>query len=907
MSNAPLLRQELIAAGFGGEPDFAKLGTRAEKLREYLGPTDYGSRLQESTDLAKLQAALALARRGFAAMGAQPQRGESPIGTLGRTLASPLAGDLGKVASTLYQQRLAAKTAEEAEDRAVKLAAYTQAASRKKGLDAAVLSLLEKQEKGKSSLEKGVSFNYDGQNITGNVSVWRTPKGDKQIIRTVGEHTYTDPKTNKKKIIPAGTYLTGFSKTPVKERIQKGPFEAPKWVLIKDAGGKWKHAGPGGASVQVRQERGGKGELLAPLDTVTLKRRPLKKGEALFSTLPNYLKGTDTTGQVPTASLGATDYNLVYTAGVNKGKPYQVEGRTPIFGTATKGSPTIPIGSFVERGGKGKPFSLQDLANKNLEAKKIETGAPAKPTGLNDPDFKASFSGMLFDLGRLQRTLGIGKTALKIVPANLMVNSDLKPGDKFPFIRVDGIALTKAEQESLGRSLPESYKSYYDRIKVGDVSRADIGAEWAQAQLTKSYRDLGLKPSPPGTQQSREAITDAPAITERYKNAAHGFRTNPVAQETIRNLPFPVDKRNMNSGTGRLVFYDWYGVDFGETTTAPAPNVENRPQKIAGMNRRAIEDRVIAETLSNSVSPLGSTLSPSTANTRPKQMAAVGKAIDDARKKLDDAVQSERGSEVGEAFGRSLNAVALLDRVDAMAHHSGALGIIRGPVEQIGQSKLGISFFDWLKDDKGKEATRLLIAELPVLEQFIARELLKGSGEQRISTPDLKGAQRTLTKMNENQDYSADKLRSLRRYLVNSIKHTASYIGSFHLPDETQKEAARLGVDLKSIKGVNLVYSPYLADSNYAVTKQPVPRYSRAHQDQLRNEGIFTYVAEGMFGQDPQFRLIITDSSGNPIRQSDGSYQTGLYNAREIKKQQHKDMVDFNRNFLMKTYRLDRN
>ena len=62
-----------------------------------------------------------------------------------------------------------------------------------------------------------------------------------------------------------------------------------------------------------------------------------------------------------------------------------------------------------------------------------------------------------------------------------------------------------------------------------------------------------------------------------------------------------------------------------------------------------------------------------------------------------------------------------------------------------------------------------------------------------------------------------------------------------------------------------------------------------------------------MFGQDPQFRLIITDSSGNPIRQSDGSYQTGLYNAREIKKQQHKDMVDFNRNFLMKTYRLDRN
>lgn len=811
---------------------------RKQEYEDFLGKTDYSGKLKESEDLAKLQLGLALAQRGFAAMGAQPRRGESAIGVLGRTLAAPLAGDLSTVAGRLMQQRQAVKLAEQQEERQLKLSALTAAASEGKDRRALAIKLME--EAGEDSLDSKVRY----------------------LIRPKSEGD-------------------GYEFVP-----QKGPNKKM-------------------GRTQLRLQKG-TGE---PYNIQSQLFQRVLPGQVVVSAdeFKKYGLSSEGTGTGKTASLGAVDYKLFWTSGPNKGKPYTVNGRTPVYATATKGEKSIPIGSFVEKGGKGRPFSLEDLKNKNLEARRVvKPTAATTPRGVKDPKFISSFGGMLFDLGRLQRTLGIGKTALKIVPGNLMVNPDLKPGDKFPFIRVDGLPLTELEQKSLKTQLAQSYLSYYDRIKAG-ATRADIGAEWAQAQLTKSYEDLGLKRSPAGTQQPREAVTDAATITERYKNAAQGFRTNPVAQETIRKLPFGVDRRNMNAGVGRLVFYDWFGVDFGETTTAPAPNAANRPQKIAGMNRQAIEDRVIAEHLSNSVSPLGNTLSPSTANTRPKQMAAVGKPFDEAKKKLTDAAQSGRGRQVGEAFGKTLNAVALLDRVDALAHHSGALGIIRGPLEQIGQSKLGISFSDWYKTDKGKEATKLLIAELPVLKEFIARELLKGAGEQRISRPDLEGAQRTLTTMSENEVYSADKLRSLRRYLVNSIKHTASYIGSFHLPDETQKEAARLGLDLKSIKGVNLVYSPYLADSNYAVTKQPVPRYSRAYQDQLRNEGIFTYVAEGLDGQDSQFRLIITDADGNPRQNTDGSYQTGLYNATEIKKQEHKDMVDFNRNFLMQTYRLDRN
>jgi hypothetical protein len=61
-----------------------------------LEPADYAGQLKESEDLAKLQLGLALAQRGFAAMGAQPQRGESPIGTLGRTLVNSCRSHYGK-------------------------------------------------------------------------------------------------------------------------------------------------------------------------------------------------------------------------------------------------------------------------------------------------------------------------------------------------------------------------------------------------------------------------------------------------------------------------------------------------------------------------------------------------------------------------------------------------------------------------------------------------------------------------------------------------------------------------------------------------------------------------------------------------------------------------------------------
>jgi len=90
-----------------------------------LEPYDYASQLEEAQGMGKLQLALALAQRGFAAAGATPVRGETPVSTLSRELLSPLAGDAGAVATQMMQQRQAAKLAERADKARLSQAALT--------------------------------------------------------------------------------------------------------------------------------------------------------------------------------------------------------------------------------------------------------------------------------------------------------------------------------------------------------------------------------------------------------------------------------------------------------------------------------------------------------------------------------------------------------------------------------------------------------------------------------------------------------------------------------------------------------------------------------------------------------------------------------------------------------------
>lgn len=142
----PFTRTQGIAALLKNQGVFAPTAlTQADILKQRqlvsglpgLEPADYSKQLEETQNQGKLQLALALAQRGFAAAGATPQRGESSISTLSRELLSPLAGDAGAVASQMMQQRSALKAAEKADKARLSQAALTMTQQRLGKEDAA--------------------------------------------------------------------------------------------------------------------------------------------------------------------------------------------------------------------------------------------------------------------------------------------------------------------------------------------------------------------------------------------------------------------------------------------------------------------------------------------------------------------------------------------------------------------------------------------------------------------------------------------------------------------------------------------------------------------------------------------------------------------------------------------------
>jgi len=165
-----------------------------------LGPVDYDKQLQESQDLGKLQIALSLMQRGFAAAGATPVRGESTASTLSRELFAPIAGDITPIASGLLKQRRAVEAAKRADEARLSQAALTMGQQRLGQEDAA----RDKQfSLARSLVQRDYSPTKDLQ---------RKVNGD--WVDFVG-FNYTDKVTN----LPA---IAGVNKEGVLEKI---PFE----------------------------------------------------------------------------------------------------------------------------------------------------------------------------------------------------------------------------------------------------------------------------------------------------------------------------------------------------------------------------------------------------------------------------------------------------------------------------------------------------------------------------------------------------------------------------------------------------------------------------------------------------------------------------------------------------------
>lgn len=582
----------------------------------------------------------------------------------------------------------------------------------------------------------------------------------------------------------------------------------------------------------------------------------------------------------------------------------------------------------------GKPISVGTGIGQYSFYEK-PTGTAATPKGVEDPKFKDSFRGMLGQMGNVQELQGLGKTAIRFDAAKFTANPELESGANFPFERVTGVdqasgsvvtaPLTEEQQKTYADNLRAGYLNIFDAIKTGEEP-ANLNNTFIARELSKSFGALGLPDAaqlPAGVVRGKEQITSPTAITSAYKNAVPGFSTD--VQGTLDGLPLPRSNENLRSGTGRLVLFNELGVPFGQDTVSPPPipadsdavAVGQRAASIRALDAGGIQDRILAEKASKGTS-MGSKLRTSTADSRAKQLTIVSEALEKEKEKLTKAMSSSDAAENVEILDKTLEMLAQLQKIDFDMKQSGVPGFITGNLEAGLRKFLGLSIRGYFTGPEGEQAANSFIASMPIVQELFARDILREVGEQRYTKADLEGAQRVLISINNSDDFNADRLRKLTGYLKNIVKSGLNAAGTMDIPPATLEKAAMLGIDLKSITPKNNYYSPYFKQGKYAVTNQPIPEYSQQYMNGLRDNGIFGYAAVRgttgpRAGKVTAYKLIQIDQGGNPIPKDQNDLKKGfqtvvvpVQDGVDWKTTIPKKLLDYNRNFLLKTYQLDR-
>jgi len=841
-----LLRQAGKGGGLAGlmQPDMSAVRTREAELKKYLGQTNYAKQLEEAQNLGKLQLGLALAQRGFAAAGATPQRGESTVSTLSRELLSPLAGDAGAVATQMMKQRQASDAAKAAEDRQIKAMALQQITSE----DAAFRDLA----------------------------------------------------------------------TKLAPEASSGLLETPYYVIQKDESGKWDYVpqADGKGQMQVRQQK----NTGAPYNVQTLKLQPLLSDQTL-------VKASDL-GKYGLGKPAGKDTIKVSDAGMAR-EILAIKDGVKEYGPLVETKIVFKNGTASQvRGDNNKDITIgSELGNYEMFQK--PTGPATTPKGTKDPEFLDSFRGMVAQMGDQQEKQGLGKTSVRFDAKKFAANPDLTPGENFPFSKVVGVNqdtgeiitkdLSESEQQVYANNLRASYLNVFDSIKTGQQP-ADINNTFIARELSKSLGALGLSKEdqlPAGVVMGREQITDPAAITAAYKNAVSGFATD--VQGTLNNLPFPREDKDLRTGTGKAVLFSELGVDFGPLTVSPAPlpidsdaaTIETRATKVRNLDSSSIQNRILAEKISKETG-INSKLRTKTADSRGKQLTVVNDALNAEREKLTKAISTPGAAASAEVLDKSLEMLAQLQKLDYAMKQSGVTGFVTGPLEANLKKFLGLNVGGYFRTPEGQQAANRFIATIPIVEQLFARDILKETGEQRYTDRDLKGAQNVLVKLNESDDFNKDKLNQLTGYLKNLVKSGLTNAGTFDISSATLEKAAMLGIDLKSITPKNNFYSPYFNQGKYAVTKQPIPQFSRQYMKSLRDDGIFGYAAvRNTTGGAVSYKLIKVDDKGLPVPKDPKNLKAGFKTVTYVGDAGWKNLVpkkelDFNRNYLLKTYSLDR-
>jgi hypothetical protein len=535
------------------------------------------------------------------------------------------------------------------------------------------------------------------------------------------------------------------------------------------------------------------------------------------------------------------------------------------------------------------------------------SGKTAK--GTKGVDFQATFSGYLGGLGGLQDALGFGSTGMRFIPANYNPEKGLDPNQKsYPFGRVDNKELTLGEKKKFTNLLESGYFNAFKALKQGD-SLLDLNKAFSRSFFNQNLEQLGLSPGTTVGQVDPRTVKTPSGVTAMYKEAIPAFEELGDLSKVLSNMPDPVGRMTHGSAIGKLRLAWHAGFPLGETTNSPAPyktgeDVTERATLVKGMDRGSIELRALTESLAKGTSLAGKLL-PDEPSLDSK-IGVVSKAISDKADALKKRQNSAASIQAARLFSGSLDALERIDRMTVDAALSGVQGVITGPVIGKGVQLIGTDFLSWFKNTQEKKSTKNFVAGLPVLQELYGRELVKVSeGEgARITGPDIKGVQKTLFVLGESKDYSAAKIKELRRYLVSAIKVTANQLGNFVVDDATLEKAAELGIDLKGITGKGGSYNPYLNNGTYAVTKAQIPEFSKEYMESLRIKGLFDYVSDRE--KDPRFKLIDVDDKGQPVlaaKQKQGFSYISL-STEDLTDPAFKAVVDFNKNWLRKSYSL---
>jgi hypothetical protein len=566
----------------------------------------------------------------------------------------------------------------------------------------------------------------------------------------------------------------------------------------------------------------------------------------------------------------------------------------------------------------GTEIRVGDAIGNYQRYEKPSDSAGGAAKGTESPDFKATLAGYLSNLGGQQDRLGLGKFGIKFVPSNYDPAKGLDPSqENYPFARVDGQALSLAEKTKFTSQITNGYFNAFEAIK-GGANLLDINKAFSESFFNQNLEQFGLRPASTGPAPNPLAAKTEAAVTAFYAGAPRLFEQQGDVGEVLKGQPVPVRGQNFTAGIGKLKLASLAGVPFGPETNSPPPtasgqDVTIRAGNVKGMDRGNIQQRMTAESLAKGTS-LAGMLSQSATPRLDDQLQVVSKALADKTAALEKRQNDPASTQAAQLFAASLDAVARLDRMSVAAELSGVQGIIRGPAIGAGIKYLGTDFLAWFKSNQEQGATRDFVASIPVLRQLFGRELVKAAEGQaaRVTNDDLKGVQTTLASIGENQDYSRAKVQELRRYLVSTIKNTATQLGNFVVPDSVLEDAARLGIDLKAITGKEGYYSPYLNNGKYAVSKGQIPELSKEYQESLRTQGLLNYLSDGE--SNPRYKMIKVKEDSNGTFQpvyvkNEGGKNTDQVDYVSLTKKdltlpEFKGIVDFNKNWLRKTYSL---